>query len=210
MYLSRLRFDPTNRQVLQELGNRYELHRTLCAQFNGTRREEIGLLYRIETGNAYEMSPITLLAQTKVEPCWDNLYAKGLLIEKAETKPFEPILSVGDQLVFRLLANPTLRRNSGDWAGKRVGLLKEEEQQDWIRRKGKNGGFEVIQLDVRQAGKVEGSKYMDGQKHTLSYLAVLFEGLLKVNDPASVRKTMEGGIGSGKGFGFGLLSLARV
>ena len=40
------------------------------------------------------------------------------------------------------------------------------------------------------------------------FLAVRFDGLLAVTDPALFRNTLQTGIGSAKAFGFGLLSLA--
>jgi CRISPR system Cascade subunit CasE len=40
-------------------------------------------------------------------------------------------------------------------------------------------------------------------------LAIQFEGLLQVTDPDRLQHTVQQGIGSGKGLGFGLLSLAR-
>ena len=38
--------------------------------------------------------------------------------------------------------------------------------------------------------------------------SVQFDGLLRVTDPDRLRETVRKGIGSGKGLGFGLLSLA--
>lgn len=40
------------------------------------------------------------------------------------------------------------------------------------------------------------------------FLAVRFDGLLEVTDPGKFLETLRAGIGSAKGFGFGLLSLA--
>ena len=42
----------------------------------------------------------------------------------------------------------------------------------------------------------------------LEFLAVRFDGLLTVADPDALYGTVRQGIGSGKGFGFGLFSLA--
>jgi CRISPR system Cascade subunit CasE len=42
------------------------------------------------------------------------------------------------------------------------------------------------------------------------FLAVRFEGVLEVTDPDQLLQTVSEGIGSAKGFGFGLLSLARA
>jgi CRISPR system Cascade subunit CasE len=46
------------------------------------------------------------------------------------------------------------------------------------------------------------------ETHPLCLLAVRFDGLLQVADPARLQAALRQGIGSGKGLGFGLLSLA--
>jgi CRISPR system Cascade subunit CasE len=43
--------------------------------------------------------------------------------------------------------------------------------------------------------------------HAGEFLAVRFEGVLAVTDPEVFRATVAAGIGSGKAFGFGLLSV---
>jgi hypothetical protein len=49
----------------------------------------------------------------------------------------------------------------------------------------------------------------DDRRHKLKLYAVRFDGLLQVVDPQRVLETVRRGIGSGKGLGFGLLSLAK-
>ena len=46
------------------------------------------------------------------------------------------------------------------------------------------------------------------KKHETHFLAVQFDGVLQVTDPDKLVAAVETGIGSAKGFGFGLLSLA--
>ena len=48
------------------------------------------------------------------------------------------------------------------------------------------------------------------QQDKLRHFAVCFEGVLKVTDEDLFTETVENGIGSAKGFGFGLLSLAPI
>ena len=86
MYLSKLLFDPLKRQVRKELANRYELHRTLYAQFDGINKSDVGLLYRVEMGNPNQMEPILMLVQTQVEPDWQAMFEQGLLVENAAVK----------------------------------------------------------------------------------------------------------------------------
>lgn len=209
MYLSRLLLDPANRQVINEIANRYELHRTLTTQFEGKKREEIGLLFRLEEADLYEFAPLTLLVQTLIEPDWGKLYQKGILVQKAEIKLYEPELQQGDVFYFRLLANPTVRRRSGEFAGKRVELRKDEEQEAWLFRKSAQNGFTLEGVRTSDRGKITSSRYVNGKKETLTHQAVLYDGMLKVSDAQRFFTTLQKGIGPAKAFGFGLLSLAK-
>jgi hypothetical protein len=53
-----------------------------------------------------------------------------------------------------------------------------------------------------------GTKGPSGASLPLALLAVRFDGVLAVTDVVQFAATLEAGIGSGKGLGFGLLSLA--
>ena len=86
-----------------------------------------------------------------------------------------------------------------------MGLYREEEQIAWLQRKGEGGGFRVRAVRTGAQDTVGG---WDKERHKLTLLAVQFDGLLQVIDPARLRRTVRQGIGSGKGLGFGLLSLA--
>jgi CRISPR system Cascade subunit CasE len=209
MYLSQLLLDPTSRQVRSELANRYELHRTLCAQFENNEIKDVGLLYRIEQPDLYEIKPITVLVQTQITPIWDKLYEKGVLIEKAGFKTFNPEFEKGNAFFFRLLANPTIRRREGAYSGKRVELRLMEEQIAWLQRKGQTGGFDVCGADVRDLGKITSLKHKDGKKQTITHQGVIFEGVLEVTDGQMLLNSLQKGIGSAKAFGFGLLSLSK-
>jgi CRISPR system Cascade subunit CasE len=209
MYISRLFLDPANRQVIHEIANRYELHRTLTAQFEGKQREEIGLLFRLEEADTYEFAPPTLLVQTLIAPDWEKLYQKGMLLQKAETKLYEPELQQGDVLYFRLLANPTVRRRSGDFAGKRVELRKDEEHEAWLVRKSAQSGFTLQGVRTSDRGKITSTRFVDGKKQTITHQAVLYDGVLEVRDAQRFLVALKKGIGPAKAFGFGLLSLAK-
>ncbi|MEA4811880.1 MAG: type I-E CRISPR-associated protein Cas6/Cse3/CasE [Anaerolineaceae bacterium] len=210
MYLSKLKFDPLNRQVRKEFANRYELHRTLYAQFKSYASHEIGLLYRAEEGDPYTAGPLVTLIQSQLKPDWEPLYAQGLLMEKAEIRSYEPTCKKGELFYFRLLANPTTRRNEGSFAGKRVGLLLAEEQEAWLRRKGAEGGFMPLSLETRPSEKIISKKMIAGELATLTHLSVLYNGSLEVLDEHAFEASLVRGLGSAKAFGFGLLSLARA
>lgn len=217
MYLSRLLLDPASRQVQRELANRYELHRTLCAQFQDARRDEIGLLYRLDNLDIHEYQPITLLVQTQLQPVWDQLLKTSFLLKPAETKMYEPHIVTGLNFRFRLLANPTMRCNKGKYEGKRVELQTLESQTDWLVRKGDLGGFRIIGSNAQNLGKIVSSKHQgrleeqeSSKRMTITHQAVLFEGYLEVVDVNSFQLIIRKGIGSAKAFGFGLLSIAPI
>ena len=95
--------------------------------------------------------------------------------------------------------------------GKRVGIYKPEAQQAWLMRKAQMGGFKLLGLRMSDDEMQKGSiPRQDAPTLTLQLLAVRFDGLLEVTDPAAFVRTLTQGIGSGKAWGCGLLSLASV
>ena len=151
---------------------------------------------------------MSVLVQSEMEPDWGKLNGATGFITEYKSKQFDPEFVQGQMLRFRLRANPTRRIKD---SGKRQGILGEEAQIDWLRKKGLQSGFEVIDATVIKEGFAE-DKMTDtnDRKHNLTILSVRFDGLLRVIDPDAFRQTIEQGIGSAKGFGFGLLSVAPV
>ncbi len=210
LYLSRLVMDLRSRRVQRELGNPYELHRTVMAAFgDGCRGDGERVLYRLDPVRGAAVS--VLLVQSLTEPDWAFLAApeaRGYLAEgwgeNPAVKGFVPRFSEGQVLAFRLRANPTVRRK-----GKRLGLYREEEQLAWLRRKGEEAGFVPLSVRVIQEDALRGSLEREGTVHRLKLASVRFDGYLQVVDAARLAGAIAQGIGAGKGFGFGLLSLAR-
>jgi CRISPR system Cascade subunit CasE len=208
MYLSQLILDPRARRVQREIGNPYELHRTLMNAFPNKVEGGPGrVLYRLEPAGRAGNGELVLLVQSDKAPDWDQLdEPQGYRLPDGVTNPkvFNPTFLADRQLRFRLRANPTVKR-----AGKRQGLYRDEEQLDWLRRKAEENGFRVLNVNLTGEGKQAGViRHPDEKPRPLTHLAVRFDGLLQVTDPAAFLKALRGGIGSGKGFGFGLLSLA--
>jgi CRISPR system Cascade subunit CasE len=218
MYLSQLTLNPRSRQVRRELSNPYEMHRTLLQAFPDKDAGGPGrVLFRFDTlGRAAEQK-LVVLVQSDKEPNWDNLpdsdtYLLPTFDPNPATKEFSPAFIAGQRLYFRLRANPTKRLLHDDperkqKKGQRVGLYSEEEQLVWLHRKATNGGFKVLEVNLTNDGTTAG-KTKD--QHQLNLLAVRFEGQLQVIEPDRFLETVQDGLGSGKGLGFGLLSLARV
>lgn len=208
MYLSQLILNPRSRQVRSEVSQPYEMHRTLLKAFPDQAEGGPGrVLFRLENQDQPTQAGLKLLVQSDREPDWRGLAEKpDYLVQNPDYKPFEPVFQPGQRLHFRLRANPTVKRN-----GKRWGLYTEEEQRTWLARKAEEGGFALLGVTVISEGKVGGKIHRsEEESHTLNLLAVRFDGVLQVTNPAKFLETVQQGIGSGKGLGFGLLSLARA
>ncbi|MBI3424164.1 MAG: type I-E CRISPR-associated protein Cas6/Cse3/CasE [Acidobacteria bacterium] len=233
LFLSRLMFNPLCGHVRRDLANCQDLHRTLLKAFPAQAasdtgaRAEFGVLYRVETNP--RTGAVTVLVQAQHKPDWSVLPADYLLAEAGEPKPIAEVyqaLQPGQRLRFRLRANPTRAVTAFDAAGKikknsqRVDLRGEPEQLEWLRRKAQDGGFRLLALrvapevpntQVQPAGKTLGWRVdVAGEHKRLTLAAVVFEGELAVTDAAQFLQTLRQGIGRGKAYGFGLLSIARA
>jgi CRISPR system Cascade subunit CasE len=221
MYLSRLILNPRHRRVQKEIAAPYQLHRSIMNAFPDDLKEgQERVLFRLENAPSFDplgtprQQGLVLLVQSFTFPDWSWLEApnaRGYLlpvdVPNPSTKTFELQLFPGQTLTFRLRANPTVKRTVDD-KKKRVGLYREEEQRKWLERKAEQGGFQVLSARTGRQDIIRGQLKRNGKTHKLRLLSVQFDGVLRVNDPERLRESVRCGIGSGKGMGFGLLSLA--
>ncbi len=217
------------------LRNRYHVHQRLCMAFPSASRKaedvdflapfkpdefgsghlhvkraaDAGFLFRIDprpNGRA------VIIVQSPIEPDWGYAFhnANYLLAAPPELTRFEPRFSKDQWLRFRLAANPTRRlsKHSPDARKESIGKrvpIPTDQLVNWLARRGDSGGFFVKRdATILQPGYV----YMKKRRKGLRLRSVRFDGLLRVSDPDAFGQTLVGGIGSGKAFGFGLLSVA--
>ena len=206
LYLSRLLLNPHSRQVQNELAQPYEMHRTILRAFPD--REEGGpgrVLFRVDMKS--DSSRLVLLVQSDKEPKWDKITKQHLdyLAEEPDHKKFDPTLTPGQKLIFRLRANPTVKRN-----GKRLGIMSEKERTEWLERKASQSGFKIKPSDVLiiSENNATAIKVSADNRQTMIFSSAIFEGILEVQDPGRFNQTLQSGIGSAKSFGFGMLSIA--
>lgn len=230
MYLSRLDLNTRSRAVRRDLADCYLMHRTVMSGFpdldgaNGTARARLGVLYRIEL--PHEAAPV-LLVQSEVQPDWSHL-EEPYLLRPVQWKALGDVyrgLEAGRVLRFRLLANPTRKINTKSGPdgrrsnGARVELRDEEQWTQWLDRKAAQHGFRLLAVraahnvaDVRTAkqGKITGTKTATGTDsgYALTLFGVQFDGRLVIQDRGLFAAALRNGIGPGKAYGFGLLSIA--
>lgn len=200
MYLTQLALNLRSRYAQRELADRFELHRTLMAAFHADLPSDERILFRVEPQR--NQLATLILVQSKEQPDWNAsapLQRDGYLITLPRIRQISiPTLTVGQPIMFRLLANPTVKRD-----GKRHALYHDDKCLEWLERKGKQHGFEVNPLDVRinHLGRAFGK----GRKQV--WHGTQFDGRLVVREPSGFADALRNGVGSAKAFGFGLLSI---
>lgn len=206
MYLSQLKLNPAQPDARRDLGDAYQMHRTLMRAFTlDPTNPAPRFLWRLER----ERSPNagnTLLVQADVPARWIVLMdLPGYLLADPAEKPvdLDRLVTKGCRCRFRLRANPAVKRN-----GKRWGLHHESEQLAWLQRQGARLGFELAGADVSQRDRLHVPQSRNGLHITVD--SVQFDGQLRVTDAAVLCRALPAGVGPGKALGLGLLSLAPV
>jgi CRISPR system Cascade subunit CasE len=194
-----------------------ECDRTTLNDVHAPRDANRGFLFRIDPQRG---GRVAIIVQSAVVPDWDYAFhnAGHFLAAAPQVRTFEPLLAVGERYCFRLLANPTrkvdtktgsdVRRNNG----RRV-AVSNDRLFEWLACRAEAAGFSVDQgSTIVQPGYVymkrpdPPGKRLPGQR----LRSVRYDGTLAVADAACLQATLAKGIGPGKAFGFGLLSLART
>lgn len=211
LYLTRLTLNPRSREARRDAASAYELHCTLRTRLFADTPQEAGrALFRVERDPDTGLS--TVLMQSHIAPKVTAL-PSGYWLHPPEVRSdyAEKLqaLSTGQYLRFRLLANPSVKRKNSDSKPARYGLYEETEQRDWLERKLADGGAKLIDFNANKLAMQSFRKH-NGDEKQQTHFAMQFDGILQVSDPDKLRATIAIGIGSAKGYGFGLLSLAPV
>lgn len=113
---------------------------------------------------------------------------------------------------YDLYANPTRKvkkpDGNGEFArhGRRLTLMDKPSQMAWLSRKGNNHGFQLaVDIPLRIEKPVNHRFNRKGRKGL--HIGVRFQGALHVTDREAFKKAFREGIGTAKGFGFGLLMI---
>jgi len=207
MHLSRLVLNSYNRQARLDLGDPYQMHRSLVRAFvSDPTQVPPRFLWRLEQSHP-QKEPAVLL-QSAQAPDFSELRARpGYLSENLECAlsskavDLARLVAPGAHYRFRLVANPNVSRE-----GKRFGLVGEADQVAWLTRQGERHGFAL------ESALIVNHHYIKTRKAgaLLSLLRVHYEGVLCVRDAQRLCSTLLAGIGPGKALGCGLLSVARV
>lgn len=141
--------------------------------------------------------------------------------------PFLAALQEGSAWEFRLAANPTHSIGGAPGVrGKRVGHVTVAQQRDWLTKRAESLGFRIPVVEIegddgelhadptvaitRREHPTFARRREGGGSDRVTIDRVVFDGRLVVLDPEALRAAMTRGIGPGKAYGCGLLTLARL
>lgn len=219
MLLHRIHLDPRCREARRDLSDPYQLHSSLCRAFSVPERKcpQGEFLWRLEPETDPTGCP-RVLAQSRTVPDWARIGVQGWLASADPPINLKDRLKLdslrpGKRFRFRLRANPCVTRD-----GKRLGLLRTEEQEAWLERKGEWHGFSLLRLaafDLSESSKarvdvrISQEQMLRGNQHSgngIRIFSVLYDGILTVTDADRFRDALQAGVGHGKVMGLGLLS----
>lgn len=196
------------------------------------RREEGGFLFRIEPE-----PPLRILVQSSEQPRWDYAFqnASHLLASPPHVREYEPSFSAGDLFRFRLAMLMVKRRTVPTKAVTEDVKARTEHPircllpasepngkprpdpdftawRDRLAVVAQRSGFTVGEYPKFLRVQPVRNLHMkpSGASPGMPFNAAMFEGMLTCTDPELLREAVVNGIGRGKAFGMGLLSLAVV
>ena len=209
MYLSRVELDVTRRATMRAMASPQMLHGAVERSFPGPRRRRLWRLDRLG-------DKLYLLMLSEDRPdlsvIEDQFGPPGMA--DGATKDYDQLLrriTPGSAWQFRLTANPTRSCPTKDGSGGRGKVYAHctvAYQQQWLLDRAEKHGFSLNP----EAFTVTESRWLHFNKGTesgrpVSLLSVTYEGVLQVTDPQRFCALLTNGIGRGKAYGFGLMTV---
>lgn len=209
MYLSRIALDVQKRNTMIALTNPQKIHGAIESSFPGERSRRLWRLDKLG-GKLY------LLLLSEQTPDFTKIIAQFGTGEKAETREMTSLLSRvknGSIWRFRLTANPTVSLSSKNGARARSTVhahITTEYQKHWLIARAEKHGFVLPDqaFDVTEVRWLRFKKESKGRPVTL--LSVTYEGILQVTDENALCQLLCEGIGKGKAYGLGMMTIMPV
>ena len=209
MYLSRIQLSLTERSTMKALADLKYFHEALESCFPGDRPRTIWRIDQLKE-NLY----ILVLSEerTDLSP-FCKMFSPSE--DSWQTKDYEPLLErvkKGSVWRFRLSANPTYYAKAKDpitVRGKVHAHKTTEHQREWLIKQSLKNGFQLA-ADGFEITENKWLQFRKSSGNVVTILSVTYEGLLIVTDADLFRKALVNGIGRGKAYGMGLLTVMSV
>lgn len=217
MFLSRIRLRSSateDRSVWRAFRDEYQLHRTVWSFFGDRADRSRDFLYRVDRAtDEHGRRPMI----------W-TLSARAPVVDPAfwyaDTKTVDPTLVAGDRLRFSLRVNAVVKRD-----GKRHDVIMDAKKkvlsgsriptaeiaqtavEEWFQKRAEGWGMRLEAL-VAEGGRVWRFRSPGNRLIQLGVCDV--SGVQLVQDPGRFLEQWRRGFGPAKGFGCGLMLMARA
>lgn len=231
MYLSRMYLNPQRKQCRAFLSNAEMMHAAVLSCFppvlEGSTTDGGRVLWRVDR-NAEK---VVLWVASPNTPSFEHLQEQAGWSQQQtwETRDYTTLTSglmKGQHYGFRLVANPVYIETTNG-VKKRKAYQQAEQQLQWLLERQQAMGVHFL---TQEAGfgkqedsdeevvgavvdtRVTGSEKLvfNRQGRKVTVVKAEYQGLLEVEDPDLLAKVLVSGIGKAKGYGCGLLTLARA
>lgn len=211
-YLTRIELDPYKKLTQLALNNANMFHGAIEKTFDNTEERK---LWRVDSLRGRRYLMIVSSSCPDFTPLLHQFAPDGA---ESQTKSYDAFLDSieeGSKWNFRLCGVPLVSKKMPDnpmGTGKRFAIIKEEEQKEWLFKKGALHGFTVDpdRLLVLDKGPADLRKGAGDDRHEFKIRKVVFDGVLTVTDPDAMRLALVNGIGRERAFGGGMITIAPL
>ncbi|MFD8782565.1 type I-E CRISPR-associated protein Cas6/Cse3/CasE [Kitasatospora sp. NPDC059599] len=210
LWLTRIIPDPRSRDARRDTTGAVDLHHRMMSLFpdnlaDPEPRRRLGILFRSEPTPAGHQ----ILLQSTQPPDLARLPAG---YGQAATKTLTPLLDAlqpGLHIRYRIAANPIRKpgRTTRElYQLKAIVPLQGAAADDWWARQAETTGLRLGTLHSSPLDAAKGNRRSD--QRPIQHHRILFEGTAVIADADRLRARLTDGIGKGKAYGCGLLSIA--
>lgn len=210
LWWARIRVDARNPEARRDLRDVVGLHRRIMKlmpdNLGEQARQTAGVLFRLDETNT---GP-TIFVQSRYQPELSRLPAGYGTAELRDADPLLRTLKIGMLVHYRIAANASKRQAALVEHGRPgpIVALSGEAAEEWWSTRAETHGLRLINASIQGLNPALGKRStMDKPiRHSLTR----FDGIATIVNVDRVRDAVENGIGRGKSYGCGLLSLAPV
>ncbi|WP_127842011.1 type I-E CRISPR-associated protein Cas6/Cse3/CasE [Actinomyces wuliandei] len=227
---TRILLNPGKRRGRELLLDPQAMHAAVRALFPPDLHTDTGrVLWRLDSST--EHTHLLYIVSPEAPDATDLVERAGWVTRPAQSVDYQPMLDrlrAGQEWEFRLRANPVHSEpHTRGPRGKVLPHVTVAQQTQWLVGKSAQHGFEVLadtefsseeddevvvhQVAVTERRDLRFRRYdsKHGRHGRVTLRQAQFDGVLRVTDAGLLRAALVNGIGRGKAYGCGLLTLAH-
>lgn len=202
MYLSKIELNTRKTKALLALRNPNLIHGALREHYPEHR-----VLWRIDEVGQKKNLLLQSEAPLSFEPLIKQFGNEKVGTAQVDLTSLIKLLQKDSHWRFRIKGNPvrmTLNKKTGKKSY--CHYMNDTNRLKWLEERSEKNGFK---LDSVKIDAIENIRFQR-QGKTVSLASVTYNGTLTVTDPELFLKTFRTGLGHGKAYGLGMLSLATL